>query len=863
MARGMPGTTTQRPRTQTCRALLAWVALALCAALAPQARAQPAAPVVVSASTLQINVDAGGGAFLQFDPSVAFRFRELRRVEVRLCKDIQSALGVVNSSRDPCTGQPALMLFADASPLSIFTSVDPASLTSMASSSSLRPRSTHLVLSERFSAPNTYFVLRINLNEAPRGPELTEARLHFLAQGGQQTQGFFQLGQALPPLQAQIRFKGSGLLRARWEVVQPGDPEPSELDLTPEPYLSLEQRARQHHWRLLQRVQVYLSATGVTLVPGPNPARLPNDRYGRYMVLLRIEPSQALDGASGTSPPLVMPVLTYYIGASAAPAMCGASSPQPLRVLAPQGLVFSDRPLVFSWEGRADVAMYRVELQSRGRTVYAARVRGDSSDGITRFAVPAFAQAQLGGDALRWRVAALSDTACSAGASRWVDIQWGRVLASAGAGTGPAADTAGAAGDAAAAASGATSALPGTGPAASPGPPGASAAATPAAQAEPAHEPGQLLVLWPNADQAPAGLALLASRHRQQPVRVLALPTLALVIAQFQLADTVAALALRDTLRAEQPDWVVDLNARSVLQQTAAPGAAAAPRLFALQQLRLPAPAMATAATGAGIRIGVVDAALDPALALNLGSLKTRSLLVPSEVPAVTEHGNEIAQLIAGQPLGNGFSGVTAGAQLLWASTMRQQGRQASSHSLHTAAALDWLLGEGAQVINLSLGGVGDAVLQKVFERAAATPALLVAAAGNGGPTAAPVFPAAYPGVVAVTAIDADLRPWARAQRGAYIGLAAPGVDLWIPQRADASGAAAAAPPGTAGRYSSGSSYASALATAALARAGPGFWGLTKAQQLESLCRGALDLGEAGRDRVFGCGLLQVSAVAP
>src|SRR3546814_20736826 len=56
---------------------------------------------------------------------------------------------------------------------------------------------------------------------------------------------------------------------------------------------------------------------------------------------------------------------------------------------------------------------------------------------------------------------------------------------------------------------------------------------------------------------------------------------------------------------------------------------------------------------------------------------------------------------------------------------------------------------------------------------------LLVAAAGNEGPHAAPVFPAGYPSVLAVTAVDASLQPYRHANRGDYIDLAAPGVDFW------------------------------------------------------------------------------------
>lgn len=65
------------------------------------------------------------------------------------------------------------------------------------------------------------------------------------------------------------------------------------------------------------------------------------------------------------------------------------------------------------------------------------------------------------------------------------------------------------------------------------------------------------------------------------------------------------------------------------------------------------------------------------------------------------------------------------------------------------AAAIDWCVGEGARVINLSLGLIEDrAVLREACERAVACGVLLVAAAPARG---TPVYPAAYPGVLSVS----------------------------------------------------------------------------------------------------------------
>jgi subtilisin family serine protease len=167
------------------------------------------------------------------------------------------------------------------------------------------------------------------------------------------------------------------------------------------------------------------------------------------------------------------------------------------------------------------------------------------------------------------------------------------------------------------------------------------------------------------------------------------------------------------------------------------------------------------------------------------------------------------------------------------------------SNSLAQVLALDWQLAQQVHIVNISMGGPSDAVLAAAYRRATAQPVILLAAAGNGGPAAAPVFPAAYPGVLAITAIDALNQVYAGSNQGPHVSLAAPGVDLWVPLVGDVTGA---------GQYISGTSMATALASGMLAR-----WGVPRLRQahadrLSPICRAAADLGAPGKDPVFGCG---------
>ena len=83
-------------------------------------------------------------------------------------------------------------------------------------------------------------------------------------------------------------------------------------------------------------------------------------------------------------------------------------------------------------------------------------------------------------------------------------------------------------------------------------------------------------------------------------------------------------------------------------------------------------------------------------------------------------------------------------------------------------------------VINLSLGGPRNLLVEAALQRTMQQGIVVVAAAGNGGADAMPVYPAAQPGVIAITAVDANLKPYPRANRGDYIAYAAPGVDVWV-----------------------------------------------------------------------------------
>jgi hypothetical protein len=433
--------------------------LSLCAlgAVAPRPAAAQI-PLVISPTVTTLDIATGGtvGVAVQQGPAL------LVLAAARICQDLQAAAGVTQAANGPaCEGRLGVAVpaadIAQLGPFQFSIAVSPQTLQQAASTGATRPRFAHLQMDFRPASGaavlGTRIAIRINLTEPlnlASGPRVTEARLRFVGAGGQQPVGFFALDQTLPSVEALLRFQGSGLLRLRWEVVQPGDQPPSALDLTPATQLSLAERAQQRHWRAVGAVQQhYFSASGLMRLAGPPPRQLPSDQLGAYTLLLRLEPNQPLAPAQANGPAggpaggptgagFVMPVLRYFVGTSAG-AVLAHETPGPIHLLSPQGLVFSDRTLVFTWQQRADIALYRVELERAGELLYAARVlpqgqgAGVNEGTLLRQALPTWVQQQLRspggsshstGQGLRWRVVSVGGDGEPVSSSRWVAIQW-------------------------------------------------------------------------------------------------------------------------------------------------------------------------------------------------------------------------------------------------------------------------------------------------------------------------------------------------------------------------------------------------------------------------------------------------------
>ncbi len=258
---------------------------------------------------------------------------------------------------------------------------------------------------------------------------LMDVRLSFNVPGPTPTVLALQRGQVPPASTATIQYNGSGSLRGRWEVVLPGDPEPSEDDLLTEATLPPEQRALQRRWTLLERFERILPPTGHLVLPGPDPARLPVQADGAYKILLRIEATDDKEATSNTGggrlavaggvAGFAMPVLRYVVGGSGLPRQAEASTANGPVQLMPAADAALGTPAEFTWADTAGALLMRLEVQARGDAGEVEVLSALVKPGVGRYAPPPwFIDAQRG-KPLRWRVLALDGDGRALARSEW------------------------------------------------------------------------------------------------------------------------------------------------------------------------------------------------------------------------------------------------------------------------------------------------------------------------------------------------------------------------------------------------------------------------------------------------------------
>jgi subtilisin family serine protease len=238
------------------------------------------------------------------------------------------------------------------------------------------------------------------------------------------------------------------------------------------------------------------------------------------------------------------------------------------------------------------------------------------------------------------------------------------------------------------------------------------------------------------------------------------------------VASVIRALGSDRNIVSAQPNHVYALQQAATAEKPANDEAALPQYVHA--KLRLPE--AHRLARGDNVLVAVIDSAIDETHPDLQGVVADRfdATGAPAQPHA---HGTGIAGAIASH---GKLTGVAPRVRLL-AVRAFGGGAQGQGTTFHILKGLDWAHGKGARIVNMSFAGPSDPALARALAAGRQKGMILIAAAGNAGAASPPLFPAADPNVLAVTATDADDRVFARANRGAHIAVAAPGVDILVP----------------------------------------------------------------------------------
>jgi subtilisin family serine protease len=261
------------------------------------------------------------------------------------------------------------------------------------------------------------------------------------------------------------------------------------------------------------------------------------------------------------------------------------------------------------------------------------------------------------------------------------------------------------------------------------------------------------------------------------------------------------------------------------------------PAQYELARLRLPQ--AHDLAKGDDVLVAVIDSGVDvthPELSGSIAGVFDTA----KEAAAAHKHGTAIAGLIAAH---GKLMGAAPAAKILAVHAFDPNSAGAEGTTFNILKGIDWAAAHGARVINMSFAGPADPAIHRSLEAARKKGIVLVAAAGNAGAKSPPLYPAADPNVIAVSATDAEDKLFEQSNRGPYIAVAAPGAQILV------------AAPDSSYEVSSGTSYSAAEVSGIVALMLQRKPDLTPDKVRNILRATAKDIGPKGPDAMFGAGL--------
>ncbi|MFC7336265.1 S8 family serine peptidase [Haloferula chungangensis] len=241
---------------------------------------------------------------------------------------------------------------------------------------------------------------------------------------------------------------------------------------------------------------------------------------------------------------------------------------------------------------------------------------------------------------------------------------------------------------------------------------------------------------------------------------------------------------------------------------------------------------------GAGVSVAVLDTGIGESSVFSDNIRRINLIDLPANLADLNGHGTAVASLIASQ------LGLSPGASLL---SVRVANDNGTSDSFTLAQGVIAAADAGVNIINISMGSSGDSsILRSAIEYAQAAGAIIVASAGNDGASRIS-YPAAYEGVIAVGAVDANGNHLNFSNSG-NVTISAPGLSVF------------AASPGDQGVLFTGTSSSAPVVSSAIAYVMQ-TQNVSAQQAINMLVQNANDAGAPGYDAALGAGYLDIGRI--
>ncbi|MEM9669174.1 MAG: S8 family serine peptidase [Pseudomonadota bacterium] len=237
-------------------------------------------------------------------------------------------------------------------------------------------------------------------------------------------------------------------------------------------------------------------------------------------------------------------------------------------------------------------------------------------------------------------------------------------------------------------------------------------------------------------------------------------------------------------------------------------------------------------------KIGVLDTGISSKRNTNL---KSRDFSREAGGSETTSHGDAIIDILLSK-------GLLGNLEVFHADIVSQDETLGAVASVDTMMlGLNWLISEDVDLVNISLAGPYNKILDRGFQNAARRGVVVVAAAGNAGPETPVLYPAAFRSTLAVTAVDSREEIYKKGTRGNALDFSAPGVDVFVGDE-------------ETGRYVSGTSIAAPFVTLRIAGDGTLTGSNSVGAVRRQIAQSVKDLGEEGFDQIYGHGLIRAPA---